>query len=275
MKVATWNVNSVRARLPRVVSWLRAHQPDVLCLQETKVEDELFPREPLEDEGYNIETFGQRNYNGVAVLARHPIEAVVKGFPPDSDDGERRAMACRVRSCSILNLYVPNGQAVGHERYFFKLRWLERLRHYLDRAFDPAERLLVVGDFNVTFDDRDVWDPVRLREAIQCSTREREALARVLGFGLRDGLRLFQQGPGIYTWWHYRALAARLQRGLRLDHILLTDTAALACRSVSVDVAQRHGSGASDHVPVTAILAEAQRTPPRPRIAGRFPPVAS
>jgi exodeoxyribonuclease-3 len=204
MKIATWNVNSVRARLPRLVPWLQEHQPDVLCLQETKVENEQFPREPLEDEGYNIEAFGEKTYNGVAILARHPMEAVVKGFPDDPTHAARRLIGCNVKDVMVLNLYVPNGTEIGHEKFVAKLEWLGRLRAFLDELYDPAEKIVVTGDFNITFDDRDVWDPGGLREALHCSPPEREALARLMEFGLVDGLRRLHEEPGIYTWWHHR-----------------------------------------------------------------------
>ena len=252
MKIATWNVNSVRARIDQVTRWLEQHEPDVLCLQETKVEDFEFPREPLEDEGYNVVVHGQTNYNGVAILAQHDIEDVVTGFPDDGDDAEARVLACRVGDFRVLNLYVPNGTAIGHEKYGEKLAWLGRLRAYLDAAFSPDEPLVVCGDFNITFDDRDVYDPDAMREHIHCSTPEREALADVMAFGLTDALRHFHDEAGIYTWWHYRAGGFERDLGMRIDHHLVTAPALERCRGVEVDVEARRGKGTSDHAPVIA-----------------------
>lgn len=252
MRVTTWNVNSVRARLPRLLPWLEEHRPDVVCLQETKVRDEDFPLEPLEDQGYNVEIFGQKNYNGVALLSRHPIEAVVRGFPDDDADADKRVIGGIVGGFVILNLYVPNGSAVGHPKYDYKLRWFERLRRFLDERYDAGSKLIVTGDFNVTFDDRDVYDPEAWREKILCSTRERNALRQVLAFGLVDGLRKHHEEAGIYTWWDFRTAGFKRNQGLRIDHVLLTPTALQACTDVAVDIAARDGTGASDHAPVTA-----------------------
>ncbi len=254
MKIATWNVNSVRARLGRVVPWLQQHRPDVVCLQETKVVDELFPRELLEDEGYEIVTFGQKTYNGVAILARHRIEDVVRGFPDDAEGADRRVIGCTVNGVMILNLYVPNGQEVGAPKFHWKLEWLRRLRGFLDERYDTREKLVVTGDFNITFDDRDVYDPVALRETIHCSTPERDALRHVTDFGLHDALRRHHEEAGIYTWWHYRAGAYPRDRGLRIDHFLMSKPAYEACTSVTVDKPERSGLGASDHAPVVAEL---------------------
>jgi len=256
MKIATWNVNSVRARLPRLVPWLQERQPDVLCIQESKVEDDLFPREPLEDEGYNIEVHGEKTYNGVAILSRYPMEAVAKGFPDDPPDASRRALSCIVKDMMILNLYVPNGQALGHPKYVDKLAWLDRLRAYLDQSFDPREKVLVTGDFNITFDDRDVWDPEGMRDGIHCSRPERDKLAQVMQFGLADGLRHFHEEAGIYTWWHHRGMGFQRGQGMRIDHFLLSDAALRCCTDIVVDTGARKGRNTSDHAPVIATFAE-------------------
>jgi len=256
MKIATWNVNSVRARLPRLVPWLQQHQPDVVCLQETKVEDEQFPREALEDEGYNIETFGQKTYNGVAILARWEIEAVIRGFPGDPPDAPRRVLGCNVRDVMILDLYVPNGQALGSEKYHAKLQWLKQLRALLDERYDPAEKVVVTGDFNITFDDRDVWDPEGMRESLHCSTAERQALAEVMEFGLTDALRRFREESGIYTWWHHRGRGFERGQGLRIDHFLMSEPALASCSDVVVDTEARAGRNPSDHAPVLATLVD-------------------
>lgn len=252
MDLVTFNVNSVRARLPLLVDWLRAHEPDVVCLQETKVEDLAFPREPLEDLGYNVETYGQRTYNGVAILSRQPLEDVIKGFPGDGEDAERRLIAAIVGDMILVNVYVPNGREVGHEKFRYKLAWLRRLRSFLDERYDPSEKLVLCGDFNITFDDRDVYDPEAWREKILCSTPEREALRGVMEFGLHDALRAHHQEAGIYTWWHYRGGGFRRNMGLRIDHFLVTRPALRVCEDVVVDVEARAAEGASDHAPVIA-----------------------
>jgi exodeoxyribonuclease-3 len=252
MRITTWNVNSVRARLPRILPWLEKNRPDVVLLQETKVEDELFPREPLEDAGYNIAVCGQKTYNGVAVLCKHRIEDLVRCLPDDGEGADKRLLGCIVGDTMLLNLYVPNGQSVGSAKFAYKLEWLARVRRMLDERYDPAEKIVLAGDFNVTFDDRDVWDPVLLRETIHCSTPEREALRGLCGFGLVDGLREFTQEPGIHTWWDHRAGSFPKGQGLRIDHFLLSEKARAACRGIEVDVEERRGKGVSDHAPVTA-----------------------
>ncbi|MEM7205258.1 MAG: exodeoxyribonuclease III [Planctomycetota bacterium] len=253
MKIATWNVNSVRARMHLLIDWLRAHEPDAICLQETKVEDHEFPRELIEDEGYNVEVFGGKTYNGVAIAARWPIDNVVCGMPGDE---EKRVIAATVQGYSIVNLYVPNGRALDSDAYQQKLVWLQRLRTFLDDGFDPEDKVVVTGDFNITFDDRDVWDPDGMREAIHCSTPEREALAHVMEFGLVDGLRRFHDEAGQFTWWHYRGPGLSKNRGLRIDHVLLSAAAMEVCTDVEIDVETRRGTRASDHAPVYATFSD-------------------
>jgi len=256
MKIVTWNVNSVRARLPRLVPWLQQHSPDVVCLQETKVEDGSFPREHIEDEGYNIEVFGQKTYNGVAILSKWDIEAVIKGFPDDEPDAAKRVLGCVVKDVMILNLYVPNGKSVESEHYQAKLVWLKKLRALLDERFDPTEKVVVTGDFNITFDDRDVWNPDGLRDSLHCSAPERDALAHVMEFGLTDALRRLHEEPGIYTWWDHRGRGFDRGEGLRIDHFLLSDAAMDCCTDVTVDTEARGGKGPSDHAPVFATLSD-------------------
>jgi exodeoxyribonuclease III len=256
MKLTTWNVNGLRARLTHVIDFLREHSPDVLCLQETKVQDEQFPREPLEDEGYNLEYFGQKSYNGVAILARQRIEDVMRGLPDDAPDAERRVLGCIVGDFMVLDLYVPNGQEVGTEKYRDKLDWFRRLRTTLDERYARTEKVVLVGDFNVALEDRDVHDPEAWRERILCSTPEREAMRSVLAFGLDDVLRLHHPEPGIYTWWHYRAGAAFKDEGLRIDYVLTSPPATACCREIVVHKDERRRKSPSDHVPVTAVFAE-------------------
>lgn len=255
MRIATWNVNSVRARLNRLIPWIQQHQPDVLCLQETKVVDELFPFEFLENEGYECRVFGQKSYNGVAILSRLGMEDVVRGFPGDGEDDHKRAIGCQVGDLQILDLYVPNGGEVGTDKYRYKLDWLARLRAFLDERYDPNDKLIVTGDFNVTFDDRDVHDPELWREKILCSTPEREALRHVMDFGLVDALRHFTPDAGIYTWWDLRALAFPKDHGLRIDHFLVTPAVLETAVGVTVDRETRKGKQPSDHAPVLLELA--------------------
>ena len=254
MKIATWNVNSIRARLSRVVPWLQEHSPDVVCLQETKVVDDQFPKELLEDQGYNIVVSGQKTYNGVAVLAQHQIENVITELPDgsDADDKEKRVMGCCVEDFMILNLYVPNGREVGHNHFYYKLEWMKRVRQLLEESYDPDEKVVVTGDFNITFDDRDVHDPERYHEKIHCSTPERDALRDLMSFGLHDGLRKFHEEGGIYTWWDYKTRGFSRDEGLHIDHFLMSQKALDACDSVWVDKKARDGKSPSDHAPVLA-----------------------
>ena len=255
MKITTWNVNSLRARLTHVVDFLRVHRPDVLCLQETKVADELFPRAALEDEGYEVIFSGQKSYNGVAILAADAITGAHKGLVDDPDDADKRLIAATVGGVHVVNVYVPNGQAVGADKYRFKLDWLRRLRAWLDSRYATTDRVVVVGDMNVALEDRDVHDPDWWRERILCSTPERQALRNLMAFGLADCLRLHHQQGGIYTWWHYRPGASFVDEGLRIDYVLASPPAAAACREVIVHKDVRLQQSPSDHVPVTAVFA--------------------
>ncbi len=252
MRIATWNVNSVRARMERLLAWLVERRPEVVCLQETKCEDEAFPRQELEELGYEVALHGQRSYNGVAVLSRRRIEDVVRGFGDPRFDDEARLIGVTIEDVLLLNVYVVNGQAVGTSRYEHKLRWLERLARLVRERYDLREKLVLAGDFNVTFDDRDVYDPEAWRERILCSTPERQALGEVVACGLHDALREFTAAKGIYTWWDFRTRGFQRDRGLRIDHFLVSPAALATCRGVEVDVAVRRGPRPSDHAPVLA-----------------------
>lgn len=255
MKITTWNVNGLRARLTHVMDFLRSVRPDVLCLQETKVEDSLFPREALEDEGYNVEFFGQKGYNGMAILSQEPLSEVYRGMPDDPADAERRVLGASVGDYHVLDLYVPNGQDLGTEKYHYKLDWLRRLRCWLDSRYAANDKVVVVGDFNVTLDDRDVHDPAWWNGKILCSGPEREAMRNVMAFGLEDSMRRFVLGGGVYTWWHYRAGAAFVDDGLRIDYVLCSPPAMARCTGVVVHKELRLQKSPSDHVPVTATFA--------------------
>ncbi len=254
LRVATWNVNSVRARLARVLAWLERQRPDVVCLQETKVVDDDFPAAEIAAAGYRAVVFGQKTYNGVAILAREEPADVVRGLPGDGPDAERRLIAATVGGVRVVGVYAPNGGEVGSDKYVFKLDWYRRLRAWLDAACDPAAELLICGDFNVAPDDRDVYDPVAWRGQTLCTDAEREALAGLAGWGLVDGLRLHRQEGGLYTWWDYRAGAFHRGWGLRIDHFLLTRPLAARCTAVDIDRDERKGDKPSDHAPVIATL---------------------
>jgi exodeoxyribonuclease-3 len=260
MRIATWNVNSVRARLPRLLPWLAEDGPDVVCLQETKCVDEVFPREPIEELGYNVLISGQKTYNGVAILAKKALEAEVFGFPDDAPDAEKRALGATIGDVMVLNLYVVNGKEVDSDKYAYKLDWLARLKEFIDGHYPSkggrlAEKLVVTGDFNITFDDRDMHNPDDWRDKILCSEPERDALAALLGLGLRDAFRKFEPAGGHYTWWDFRAGGfERGNRGLRIDHFLMSDEAYDACSAVTVDLEARAGEKPSDHAPVIATL---------------------
>jgi exodeoxyribonuclease-3 len=253
MRIATWNVNSIRARLERVTAWLSEARPDIVLLQETKCADEQFPREPLEELGYHVAHLGQRTYNGVAILARGTLEDVGTGVGDERFAAESRVIRAQCGEWLVASVYAINGVAVGHPRYADKLAWFGALKAELAARFPLTEKVVIGGDFNVTYDDKDVHDPRAWHEKILCSTREREALRGVLDVGLHDALRRFHPAGGVYTWWDYRTRAfERGNKGLRIDYLLLSAPAALACREVEVDLAARAGIKPSDHAPVIA-----------------------
>jgi len=252
VKVATWNVNSIRARLDRLLAFLDRHAPDVVCLQETKVVDDAFPAEPLQAAGYHCEVLGQKTYNGVALLARSPIEDVARGFADGGDDDQARAIAGTVNGVRCMCVYVPNGRQVGSEAYAYKLEWLARLRSFLDQHERPDTPLLVAGDFNVAPADADVHDPDAWRDEVLCSDPERNALRELEAWGLHDGFRALRPDDVAFTWWDYRRLGFPKNRGLRIDHLLLSEPLRERCRAVEIDREERKGKGASDHAPVIA-----------------------
>ncbi|MBI5432175.1 MAG: exodeoxyribonuclease III [Planctomycetes bacterium] len=254
MKIATWNVNSVRARLPRLLPWLESARPDVVCLQEIKCLDEQFPREAIEELGYNVVTYGQKTYNGVAILSKQRPDAVVRGLPGEGPDAQKRVIGATIGDTLVFSLYVVNGEAVGSEKYAYKLDWMRRLAEFA-RTLDVKEKLVLCGDFNVTFDDRDVYDPVAWHEKILCSTPERDALKRVMEPGLVDAFRHFNQDAGQYTWWDFRTRGFQRGQGLRIDHFLLSEPALRCAEAVEIDVAARDGEKPSDHAPVIVTLA--------------------
>jgi exodeoxyribonuclease III len=255
MKIATWNVNSIRKRLDRVIPWLAEHGPDVLCLQETKVEDSAFPRTDFEAVGYHVLCHGQKTYNGVALLSREPLRDPVKGFGDGGDDAQARFLLAGAGDLKVGSVYVPNGQAVGSEKFSYKLEWLARWRRWLDGKMDPSAPIVLCGDLNVALDDRDVYDPAAWKDQVLCHPAERAALAKVCGWGLSDAFRLHNQEAGHFTWWDYRQLAFPKNMGLRIDFVLCSAPLAARCTSVTIDRNARKGKEPSDHAPVIAEFA--------------------
>lgn len=252
MKIATWNVNSITARLPLVTKWLESARPDVLCLQETKCTDERFPREAFAELGYRSESFGQPTYNGVAILSRHACTDVQRGFPGEDDGAHARLLAATIRDVRLITAYIPNGAFVGSDKYAFKLEWMRRLREFLDDEYWTDDRVLLCGDFNVAPEDRDVHDPELWRGKILFSKKEREALEEIRGWGFQDAFRLHEQGGGHYSWWDYRAGSFRRNTGLRIDHIWVSQPLAERCTRAWIDREPRAWERPSDHTPVVA-----------------------
>ncbi|MCC6215005.1 MAG: exodeoxyribonuclease III [Polyangiaceae bacterium] len=253
MKLATWNVNSIRAREALVLAWVRRHEPDVLCLQETKVVDDDFPAEPFQRLGYTVAAAGQRTYNGVAILSRRPLRDPVVGLVGARPTEDKRLLAATVDGVRVLCAYVPNGKSTESPSFRDKLAWLGRLRETLDASCRPEADVAVVGDFNVAFDERDVWDPERFRGQLFFTDEERAALGRVLEFGLFDAYR-HHHAERAFTWWDYRGAGFERDLGMRIDHVLLSASALARCRSATIDVEARRGERPSDHAPVVVEL---------------------
>jgi exodeoxyribonuclease III len=254
MRIATWNVNSLRARLEIVMDWLTQDGPDVVCLQETKVTDDLFPIEVLATAGYQAVFTGQKTYNGVAILSRLPLTDVMLALPDAPGEDEKRFIAATVAGIRVINIYVPNGQEVGSSKFYYKLAWLERLRTYLAATYTLNDALLLCGDFNVAPEPRDVYDAAQVDGEILFHPEERAAFARLLAWGLRDALRLHHAAGGLYSWWDYRAAAFRRNLGFRIDHILVTPLVAARCTAVTLAQQLRRLPKPSDHIPVIATL---------------------
>jgi exodeoxyribonuclease-3 len=251
MKLATWNVNSLRVRMPHLEEWLAANPVDVLALQETKLPDADFPREKLEALGLTVAFNGQRTYNGVALLARCELQEVTAGIP-GFDDEQKRVIAATVAGVRVIDVYVPNGQTVGSEKYEYKLRWLAALRGYVAAELALHPRLVVLGDFNVAPEDRDVHDPKAWEGSVLVSEPERAALRELLALGLEDVFRRFEQPERTYSWWDYRMLAFRRNAGLRIDLVLASAALARNCDACHIDKAPRRLERPSDHAPVVA-----------------------
>lgn len=255
MKIASWNVNSLKIRLPQLLEWLASRQPDVVFLQETKLEDQKFPRLEIEAAGYEAAFFGQKTYNGVALLSRRGLSDIACGNPRFPDE-QKRLIAATVGTTRVICAYMPNGQAVGSDKYDYKLNWLKALTDWLQDEVAAHPDLVLAGDFNIAPDDRDVYDPADWAGQILCSDAERTAFQRLLALGLKDSFRLFDQPAKTYSWWDYRMLGFQKNNGLRIDHILLSAQLAERCVAAGVDREMRKRERPSDHAPVTAELAD-------------------
>jgi exodeoxyribonuclease-3 len=251
LKFATWNVNSLNVRLGHVIDWLKAHRPDVLCLQELKLENERFPRADIEALGYQAVFDGQKTYNGVAILSLAPPGEVVRGVT-GLEDAQKRCIAATIDGVRVVCIYVPNGQSVDSDKYQYKLAWLDALHAHLAEELGRHSALALLGDYNIAPEDRDVHDPKAWEGQVLCSEPERAAFRSLVALGLKDSFRLFDQPEKSFSWWDYRMHAFRRNLGLRIDHILVTDALAQRCKSCAIDIGPRKLERPSDHAPVFA-----------------------
>jgi len=257
MKLATWNVNSLTVRLPQVLDWLSAQNEhggmDVLALQETKTTDDKFPKAEIEAAGYHVAFFGQKTYNGVALIAKHPITEVVHNIPGFSDE-MARVITATVNGVRVVGAYFPNGQAPDSDKFVYKMAWLIALQAFIKDELSRHDKLVLMGDFNITWDDLDVWDPVALAGTIHCTDEERAHFKTLLDLGLTDAFRLFEQAPKSYSWWDYREFAFKRNRGLRIDHILVSSALVKSVTACVIDKTPRKNERPSDHTPVIVTL---------------------
>lgn len=254
VKLATWNVNSLKVRLPHLLDWLSRSAPDVVCLQETKLEDAAFPVAELEAAGYGCAFSGQKTYNGVAILSRIPLADVSAGIPGFADE-QKRVLSATVDGVRVVCVYVPNGQSVDSDKYRYKLEWLAALTAWLGEELSRHPDLAVLGDYNIAPEDRDVHDPAAWKDQVLCSEAERAAFRALVGLGFRDSFRLFEQPERSYSWWDYRMKAFQRKMGLRIDHVLLSGPLASYCTAAVIDVEPRRLERPSDHAPVVAEIA--------------------
>ncbi len=255
MKLATWNVNSLTVRLPQVLAWLENHPVDVLALQETKITDDRFPVDAFAQAGYLANWFGQKTYNGVALITRTAAVDVVRNIPGFADD-MARVICASVEDARVIGAYFPNGQAPGSDKFDYKMHWLKALRNWVRTELEQHPKLVLMGDCNITFDDADVWDPIGLKDTIHCTEEERYELRALLALGLHDAHRLFAQPPKSFSWWDYRDFAFRRNRGLRIDHVLVSRPLKDAVRSCHIDVGPRKNERPSDHAPVVVEISD-------------------
>ena len=257
MKLATWNVNSLTVRLPQVLDWLSAQNEhggmDVLALQETKTTDDKFPKAEIEAAGYHVAFFGQKTYNGVALIATQPITEVIHNIPGFADE-MARVITATVNGVRVVGAYFPNGQAPDSDKFVYKMAWLIALQAFIKDELTRHDKLVLMGDFNITWDDLDVWDPVALAGTIHCTDEERAHFKALLDLGLTDAFRLFEQAPKSYSWWDYREFAFKRNRGLRIDHILVSSALVKSVTACVIDKTPRKNERPSDHTPVTVTL---------------------
>ena len=253
MKLATWNVNSLKVRLPHVAQWLENNPVDVLCLQETKMTDDKFPQAEIEALGYHVAFTGQKTYNGVAILSRHAMTDVVKNNPL-FDDEQQRIISATLEGMRVICAYVPNGQAVGTDKYAYKLKWLDALARWLESELKQHPNLAILGDYNIAPADADVHDPVAWKDQVLCSDEERAAFQRLCALPLTDSFRMFPQAEKSFSGWDYRQLAFRRNMGVRIDHVLLSSSLAARCTACEIDKLPRKWEQPSDHTPVIATL---------------------
>ena len=249
MQFATWNVNSLAVRLPQVLDWLSANPVDVLALQETKLTDDKFPHEAFAQAGYQAQWFGQKTYNGVALLTKTEASDVVKNIPGFEDE-LARVITGTVQGVRVIGAYFPNGQAPGSDKFEYKMEWLKALRNWVKAEMAAHPQLLLMGDYNITFDDADVWDPEGLRDTIHCTEEERYHLRALIALGLTDSHRMFAQPPKTFSWWDYRDMGFRRNKGLRIDHILVSDALKPKVSRCEIDKTPRKNERPSDHAPV-------------------------
>jgi exodeoxyribonuclease-3 len=252
MKIVSWNVNSIRARYDRVLNWLQFNEPDVLCLQELKCVETEFPYDEISSLGYTAAVYGQKTYNGVAIISFDEPEDVVCGLDDGVDDPQARLIAATIDGVRVVNAYVPNGGEVGSDKWEYKLRWYDRLRGYFDRRCDAGQDLALCGDFNVAPLDQDVARPKQWGDSVLCVPRIRESLQKVVDWGLVDTFRLHNDGGGLYSWWDYRKGGFQYGNGLRIDMVYATASLAGTCTACTVDKEERKGEKPSDHAPVVA-----------------------
>lgn len=251
MKIATWNVNSLKVRLPHLLDWLASSQTDVVCLQETKLEDAKFPLREIEAAGYQAAYSGQKTYNGVAIVSRMPLEEVQTGIPGFADE-QKRVLAATIAGVRVVCVYIPNGQSLESDKYLYKLAWLDALIPWLQAEMARYPRLALLGDYNIAPEDRDVHDPAAWAGNVLVSEPERARFRALLELGLTDAFRRFEQPEQSFSWWDYRAAGFRRNLGLRIDHILLSHELAARCTGVEIDKAPRKLERPSDHTPVSA-----------------------
>jgi len=254
MKLATWNVNSLKVRLPQVLQWLADNPIDVLCLQETKTIDEKFPQVEIEAAGYHVAFSGQKTYNGVAILSKQPMTDVVRNNPHFEDE-QQRLIAATIAGVRVICAYIPNGQAPDSDKYQYKLRWLDGLQQWLELEMAAHPKFALLGDYNIAPEDRDVHDPAAWVGQILVSEPERAAFQRMIALELTDAFRLFEQADKLFSWWDYRQMGFRRNAGMRIDHILLSKELAAACTSCVIDKVPRKWEQPSDHTPVVATIA--------------------